>query len=163
MTRAEELAHELETAIEAIDTELQEIPSERWISAVSGPEGWPVGHVAHHIGEGYLQSLDWISRALSDGKPVELVPEVDIPKINEANARCLEEHSDAPRAQTMTFMRSSARRLVEQVRALTDEQLDNPMMIVMGEPRPGSQVALPMALRHANTHMQSIRGATLSG
>ena len=163
MTRAEELAHELETAIDAIDTELREISDERWTSAVSGPEGWPVGHVAHHIGEGYLQSLDWITRALNDGKPVELVPAVDIPAINESNARCLQQHSGEPREQTMAFMRDSAQRLVEQVRALTDEQLDSPMMIVMGEPRPGRQVALPMALRHANTHMASIRGATIAG
>jgi hypothetical protein len=34
------------------------------------------------------------------------------------------------------------------------------MMIVLGDARPGRQVALPMALRHANTHMDSIRGAS---
>jgi hypothetical protein len=57
-------------------------------------------------------------------------------------------------------MRDSARRLVERVRALDDSQLDSPMMVVMGEARLGSQVALPMALRHAQNHLESIRGAS---
>jgi hypothetical protein len=163
MTRAEELAAELERATGDIHAELGEIPDERWHKAITGPEGWPVGHAAHHIGEGYLLSLSWIERATADGQPVVLDPTVDIPAINATNARCLEEHGNEPRPVTMDFLRASARTLIDRVARLTDEQLDEPMMIVMGEERTGSLVALPMALRHANNHLQSIRDASVPG
>ena len=161
MTRADDLAAELQAAIDAIHAELDAIPDDRWTTAVTGPEGWPVGHTAHHIGEGYLQSLRWIEQALVDGKPLVLDPAVGVPAINAANARCLEEHGNEARAQTMAFMRANATRLVSRVRTLSDAQLDGPMMQLKGEPqaRPGSMVAVPMALRHANNHLESIRGA----
>ena len=160
MTRSEELAGELQAAIDAIHTELAAIADDRWTNAITGPEGWPVGHTAHHIGEGYLQSLRWIDQALGEARPVVLDPAVGLPAINLANARCLEEHGHQARAETMRFMSANAQRLIDRVRTLTDAQLDEPMMILMGQARPGSMVAVPMALRHANNHMDSIRGAT---
>ncbi len=159
MNRAQELAAELERALGDIHAELEAIPDQRWYNAVTGPEGWRVGHTAHHIGEGYLVSLKWIDQSIAQGRPVTLDPQVDIPAQNEANARCLQEHGNEQRATTMAFLRGSARKLIDRVAQLTDEQLDAPMMIVMGEERTGGQLALPMALRHANNHLQSIREA----
>jgi hypothetical protein len=75
--------------------------------------------VAHHIAEGYLQSLGWIERAVTEGKPVELNPAVDIPAINAANAQCVETHSAEPRGETMAFLRTNAWRLVDRVRTLS--------------------------------------------
>jgi hypothetical protein len=163
MTRAEELAAELERATGDIHAELETIPDERWQKAITGPEGWPVGHAAHHIGEGYLLNLSWIDRATADGRPVVLDPAVDIPAMNVTNARCLEEHGNQPRPVTMDFLRASARTLIDRVAQLTDEQLDGPMMVIMGEDRTGSLVALPLPLRHANNHLQSIRDASIRG
>jgi hypothetical protein len=60
----------------------------------------------------------------------------------------------------MALLDNNARQLVERVRVLTDEQLDSPMMIFRGEPGLGSTVALKAALRHANTHLESIRATT---
>jgi hypothetical protein len=159
MNRAQELAAELQRTVDDIHTELDDIPDDSWSQAVTTSEGWPVGHVAHHIGEGYLQSLHWIERATTAGKPVVLNPEVDIPAINRDNARCLEEHGHEERQATMAFVRDSAHQLIERVAALSDEQLDGPMMVILGEERSGSLVALPMALRHANNHLKSIREA----
>ena len=159
MNRAQEIAAELERAIGDIRVELAAIPDERWAGAVTGPEGWRVGHAAHHIGEGYLQSFDWIERSVREGQPVQLDPTVDIPAVNEANARCLREHGGEERADTMAFLDESAQKLIHKVGELSDAQLDGPMMIVFGEARTGSQVALPMALRHATNHLQSIRDA----
>lgn len=159
MTRAEELAAELKRATGEIRTELERIPDDRWMNAITGPEGWRVGHAAHHIAEGYLQSLAWIDQAVRQGAPVELDAAVAIPAVNESNALCLREHGGETRAETLALLDDSARKLVERVEALTDEQLDGPMMVVRGEPRPGSQVALPLALRHATIHLQNIREA----
>lgn len=157
MTEAEQLASELQAAIDGINEELAQISEERWSSTITAAEGWSVGHTAHHIGEGYQQSLSWIEQAGRTGQPVVLDPAVDIPRINVANARCLNEHGAESRAETLTLLRDAGRRLVDRVRSLTDEQVEAPMMIVRGEPRPGRLVALPMALRHANVHLESIR------
>jgi hypothetical protein len=160
MTRADDLAVELQTALEAIHAELETLSDDRWYRAVTGPEAWRVGHTAHHIGEGYLLSVRWIDQAVETGQPVVLDPAVDIPAINASNARCLEEHGDESRADTMSFMHATATQLVDRVRRLSDEQLDQPMMVVRGNTRDGSAVALPLSLRHATIHMDSIRGAT---
>ena len=156
-TRADEVANELQGAIAQINRELSDIPHEHW-STLTAAEGWTVGHCAHHIAEGYSQSRRWIDTAVESGQPVLLDGEVT--RINEANARCLELHGDEARAATLALLDDNARRLVERVRVLTDEQLDSPMMIFRGEPRLGSVVALNGALRHANTHMESIRATT---
>lgn len=159
MNRAQEIAAELERAIGEIRNEIAAIPDDRWAGAVTGPEGWRVGHAAHHIGEGYLQSLNWIEQSVRENRPVQLDPAVAIPAVNEANARCLQEHGGEERADTMAFLDASAQKLIRRVGELSDAQLDGPMMIVMGEARTGNQVALPMALRHATNHLQNIRDA----
>jgi hypothetical protein len=156
-TRADEIADELQGAVAQINRELSVIPREQW-SSVTAAEGWTVGHCAHNIAEGYGQSLRWIDAAVERGQPIVLDDEVT--RVNEANARCLELHGDEPQAETMALLENNARRLVERVRVLTDEQLDSPMMIFRGEPRLGSTVALNGALRHANTHLESIRATT---
>ena len=158
-TRANQIADELERAVAQINQELSDIPQDHW-STVTAAEGWTVGHCAHHVAEGYGQSLRWIEAAVESGQPVALDSEVT--RISEANARCLEVHGDEARAETLVILDDNARRLVERVRVLTDEQLDSPMMVFRGEPRPGSVVALNGALRHANSHLESIR-ATSAG
>ena len=156
-TRANQIADELERAVAQINQELSDIPHEHW-SNVTAAEGWTVGHCAHHIAEGYGQSLRWIDAAVESGQPVAL--DGEITRINEANARCLDLHGDEARAETLVLLDGNARRLVERVRVLTDEQLDSPMMVFRGEPRLGSAVALNGALRHANTHLESIRATS---
>lgn len=70
MNRAQEIAAELERAIGEIRNEIAAIPDDRWAGAVTGPEGWRVGHAAHHIGEGYLQSLNWIEQSVRENRPL---------------------------------------------------------------------------------------------
>lgn len=158
MTEAEELAAELERAIAAINQELAAISDERWSSTITEAEGWTVGHTAHHIAEGYGQSLAWISAAATSGQPV-VVDAGSIGRVHAANARCLEDHGVESQAETLALLHERAGRLVERVRTLSDAQLNAPMMIVMGEARQGRMVVLPMALRHANMHLTSIRTA----
>jgi hypothetical protein len=160
MTQAEELAAELGRAIAQVNQELSTISDDQWSGAVTAAEGWTVGHTAHHIGEGYGQSLAWIEEAAQSGQPVVLDAEVGLPRIHAANARCLEQHGAESRAETLAMLDERGHRLVERVRALTDAQLEAPMMIVMGEERPGRLVALTGALRHANSHLANIRSAT---
>ena len=56
-------------------------------------------------------------------------------------------------------MRDSASELTKLVWSLSEQRLSAPMMIVVGEVRDGRTVALPLALRHPNTHLASIRAA----
>jgi hypothetical protein len=159
MSEADQLAHELEAAIEQINSEVARIDPEAWASVSTAAEGWSVGHTAHHIAEGYTQSRTWIAEAMRSGEPVVLDPAVAIPRVNAENAKCLETHNDESRTDTLAFMQRAGAELVDTVRTLSAAQLDDTLMVVMGEPRQGRLVALPMALRHANTHLTSIRAA----
>src|SRR5215472_16841398 len=116
-TRAKQIADELERAVVQINQELSDIPHEHW-SSVTAAEVWTVGHCAHHIAEGYGQSLRWIDAAVESGQPIVLDNEVT--RVNEANARCLELHGDEAQAETMALLENNARQLVERVRVLTD-------------------------------------------
>ncbi len=158
-TRGEQLASELEAAVEDIARELEAIPDELWSQARTTSEHWTVGQTAHHIAEGFLLSDDWIQRSVESGAPVTLDPAVDLPARDALNARCLVEHASETRTDTLRLLRANARRLGDTVRSLGDEQLDSPMLRFGDRERTGSQVAVPLALRHAHQHLESIRGA----
>jgi hypothetical protein len=68
------------------------------------------------------------------GDPVVLDPAVAIPRVNAENAKCLEEHNDESRADTLAFMDRAGRALVDTVRTLSAAHLDATLMVVMGEP-----------------------------
>jgi Mycothiol maleylpyruvate isomerase N-terminal domain len=159
MSEAEQLADELKAELGRVNDELAAIPESRWSTSVTQAEGWTVGHTAHHIAEGYALNRSWVERASSGGRPVVLDPAVDIPAVNEANARCLKEHGNEPRADTLHILRENAHQLVDTVRSLRDDQLEAPMMVIAGANRTGREVALGLSLFHANRHLESIRSA----
>jgi hypothetical protein len=74
MTNAEELAGELEAATDTIHTEVAAIADDCWSNAITGPLGWLIGHTAHHIDEGYLQSPSRIEQAVVDARLIVLDP-----------------------------------------------------------------------------------------
>ncbi|MBV9544183.1 MAG: DinB family protein [Chloroflexi bacterium] len=159
MAEAEQLAEQLEAELARVNDELAAIAEPRWSNSVTQSEGWSVGHTAHHIAEGYALNRTWIEKATSQGHPVVLDPAIDIPAQNEANARCLAEHGDEPREQTLRLLQANAQQLVATVRALSEDRLEAPMMVVAGSTRTGRELALGMPLFHANRHLESIRAA----
>ena len=63
MSEADELANQLQSGLDEINAELSAIPEQSWFSVVTAAEGWTIGHTAHHIAEGYAQSLAWIDES----------------------------------------------------------------------------------------------------
>ena len=159
MAESEQVAQQLQSELTRVNDELAAIAEPRWSESITQSEGWTVGHTAHHIAEGYDLNRRWIERASSAGQPVVLDPAVDVPAINDANARCLEEHGAEARADTLRLLNENAQLLVQRVRTLSDAQLQSPMMIVAGNQRSGREVAFDLALMHANRHLESIRAA----
>jgi DinB superfamily len=158
MTQTDTLTAELRAGLDAINQEIAEIPEARWSTVKTSSEDWSVGHAAHHIAEGYLVSLGWIITATTTGHQVTLDPPVSLPAMNGTNARCLERHGGESRDETLQRLRGNAEQLLEYAELLSDEQLEAPMMTVMGEPRKGRDM-VSLSLRHANGHLANIRAA----
>jgi hypothetical protein len=110
--------------------------------------------LADHLQTG----IDGIDEAIETSQPV-IIDAAAVTLRSTINTHCLEAHGSEPRAATLEMLRDRGRQLVERVRLMTDPQLDAPMMVVMGQPREGRAVAGACALRHARSHLESIRTA----
>lgn len=61
--RAATLADEFHARYVTLDQFLQALTAAEWALPCSG-EGWPVGYVAHHIGQGIVRPRGWIEQVL---------------------------------------------------------------------------------------------------
>ena len=65
-TRATLLAETFRERFATLEELLGSLTDEQWALPCSG-EGWPVGYMAHHIGQGIVRPRGWIVRALAGG------------------------------------------------------------------------------------------------
>jgi len=89
-----------------------------------------------------------VDEAVNTGRPV-VIDDAAITLRNDLNARCEAEHGSESRIVTLEMLRHRGQLLVERVRALSEAQLDAPMMEAMGQAREGRVVAGMGTLRHA--------------
>jgi hypothetical protein len=66
--RAIALADEFLERFATVEGLLRSLTDEQWALPCSG-EGWPVGYVAHHIGQGIVRPRSWIEQALAGDEP----------------------------------------------------------------------------------------------
>lgn len=67
-TRGALLADEFLQRFATIEELLESLTDEQW-TLPSSSEGWPVGYVAHHIGQGIVRPRGWIEQVLVGEEP----------------------------------------------------------------------------------------------
>lgn len=162
MSRAEDLASDLERAYSAFADYSAGLSAEQWRqTAVNHPdlaagqdERRPVGVVAHHLGETLPMFTE---RALALGRGDQLDPMAPA-EIDAANDRHAAVNTAPDQAETVAMIRDNASRAAELIRELNDEQLDRP-----GQGPLSAWTAERMIRRvvigHVDMHEGSIRAA----
>jgi hypothetical protein len=127
------------------------LAQEQW-ALICPNEGWPVGYVAHHIGQGIERPTGWIEQALAGDDPFDFTWDVT----HELNARRRQRLGLPSKDEAFRFLRLSASHFVELVGSLRDAQLD-----VVGFRQAGStrtiEWVVKLVIRHVDEHHASIR------
>ena len=125
-----------------------------WALPVPG-EGWTVGVVLHHIGEGHSHAYHWL-RAMASGEGVAETAE----DIDRGNAEHAVRAEDAGSAETVALLEEKGTRLELMLRELSEEDLARtaPFGPAGGQVLPTGDLA-PVAARHTREHLAHARSA----
>ena len=120
---ASQQARELAESIEAINLELIQLvrgcSEEQWrTDANDEGDNRSVGVIAHHVGHGHLNTLEWLETALSGNEVT-----VTIDDINVENAEHAATYHDVEREETIALLIENGDRLCARVGELTEEEL----------------------------------------
>jgi hypothetical protein len=148
--RADGLANEFSERFATLWELLQSLTTEQWALPCSG-EGWPVGYVAHHIGQGIVRPRGWIEQVLVGEDPFSFDWEVT----HELNRRRSAKLALPPRDDTLRFVHVSAEHFGALVRSLSDEQLDR-IGFAQGEARREAAWVVRLVMRHIDEHRAGI-------
>ncbi|OLE77531.1 MAG: hypothetical protein AUG02_01710 [Chloroflexi bacterium 13_1_20CM_2_70_9] len=155
--RAAALADEFQERFATLDRLLQPLTTAQWALPCSG-EGWPVGYVAHHIGQGIVRPRGWIEQVLVGEEPFAFDWEVT----HELNRRRSARLGLPPRDETLRFLKVTAEHFGALVRSLSDEQLDR-IGFAQRDARRDVAWVVKLVMRHIDEHRAGILGAIAGG
>jgi hypothetical protein len=151
--RAIALADEFLERFATVEGLLRSLTDEHWALPCSG-EGWPVGYVAHHIGQGIVRPRSWIEQALVGKEPFAFDWEVT----HALNRRRSAQLGLPPRDDTLRFVKVTAEHFSVLVRSLSDEQLDR-VGFAQGPAQRDVAWIVKLVMRHMDEHRAGILGA----
>lgn len=155
--RAPELADEFLERFRTLYALLRSLNDEQWALPCSG-EGWPVGYVAHHIGQGIVRPRGWIEQVLVGEEAFAFDWEVT----HELNRRRSGRLRLPARSDTLRFLEVTAEHFGALVRSLSDEQLDM-IGFAQGNARRDVAWIVKLVMRHIDEHRAGILGAIAGG
>jgi hypothetical protein len=155
--RAAALAGEFQERFSSLDGLLESLSPEQWALPCRG-EGWPVGYVAHHIGQGIVRPRGWIEQVLVGEEPFTFDWEVT----HELNRRRSYRLGLPPRDDTLRFLTVTAEHFTALVRSLSDEQLDQ-IGFAQGSARRDVAWVVKLVMRHIDEHRAGILTAIANG
>jgi hypothetical protein len=153
-----ERAATLADAFEAVSQEAIEFArgcsDTQWSVPVPG-EDWTVGIVLHHIAEGMLNGSAWLS-SMCRGEAVTST----VQTIDEANVDHAARAADIGRDETLALLITNSALVAEQLRGLSDEQLD---MVAPFGPAGGrelpAQAMAEASVGHVRGHLEHAQAA----
>jgi len=155
--RAAALSDEFLARFATLDDLLRSLSAEQWALPCSG-EGWPVGYVAHHIGQGIVRPRGWIEQVLVGEEP--FVFDWDV--THELNRRRSAQLGLPPRDDTLRFLKVTAEHFAALVRSLSEEQLER-IGFAQRDARRDVAWVVRLVMRHIDEHRAGIVGALAGG
>jgi hypothetical protein len=155
--RAAALADEFQERFATLDQLLQSLTVAEWALPCRG-EGWPVGYVAHHIGQGIVRPRGWIEQVLVGEEPFAFDWEVTHELSRRRSARL----GLPPRDDTLRFLKVTAEHFDAVVRSLSEEQLGR-IAFAQRDARRDIAWVVKLVMRHIDEHRAGILGAIAGG
>jgi len=150
--RSEALAVKFEQANNDVISMVEQASDDQW-KAVCEEEGWSVGVVAHHVGEGY-PLITRLIKALGSGTEV---PSWTIAEIDESNRDHAANFANVTREETLRELRSGGSAAASVVRSLRDNQLDRRAEVLGGALVSAEQVIENSLIGSTVSHLESIK------
>ena len=156
---ASEQARELAESIEAINLELIQLvrgcSEEQWRTDCNDEgDNRTVAVIAHHVGHGHLNSLEWLETALA-GREIAIT----LDDIDAENAEHAATYHDVAREETIQSLVENADRLCARIGELSDEELSR-TAFHRGAGRDMTVAAFAqLGQRHVAGHLATIRTA----
>ena len=151
--RAQNLAHQLEQANQALIATIEGLSDAQWKATTPG-DGRSVGVVAHHVASSH-KAVAGLVGAIAHGQKV---PTITMEMIHEGNAAHAAQFANATRAETLALLRQNGAAAVASVRGLGDTELERTVTFPMGT-MTAAQVVERVLIGHANDHHGTIRKA----
>ena len=155
--RAEALASRIEQGASELAAFAEELSDQDWNTPISKTDQRTVGIIVHHVANVYPLEVQ-AARIIGSGKPLI---DVTLDSIKEMNAKHANEHSQITKPDALALLLRTSRAAAQEVRAFTDEQLDQaaPFGLSFGAPVTAQFVIEDHALRHSWHHLAGIRKA----
>jgi DinB superfamily len=130
MSEQEAIAARVETANAAVIESVRETPTIGWRHPVSEGDRRTAATLAHHIGAGYDNALDWGLSIRSARRMVDITPE----SIAAQNAEHALRFPLPDPQEVIDYLAASCDELATLIRSIADLELDQPSTnVVMGE------------------------------
>jgi hypothetical protein len=154
--RAETLAQEFEQANREMISAVEGLSESQW-QVLCTAEDWPVGLVAHHVGDDHAL-LSSAIQAVAIGLPM---PSVTPELVDQMNSRHARKYAGCTMDETLQLLRKNGAGAAAILRLLTDEQLDKPAPHPFrgGEAWGSEDLVRDVMIVHIQNHLQSIRQA----
>jgi DinB superfamily len=154
--RTEALAKRITQGAESLAAFAEKLSDEEWSSIVP-PDGRRVGVIIHHVASVYPIEIQLAQQIASGNAIIGVTRDA----IDEMNAKHAHDYAAVGKHETLELLRRNSRAAAEQVRALTDEQLDCAVPVSLNADAPLTAQFLieDHALRHSWHHLAKIKSA----
>ena len=159
--RSAQLSHALEEKFSGFLAMIGPLSDTQWAWPCPR-EGWPIGYVAHHIGQGILRPSGWITQALAGDDPFNFEWDVT----HALNARRSQRLGLPPKGETIRYISVATSNFCDLIGSLSDAQLDliafTQTSQKYGAVRKSVEWVASLVMRHVDEHHQSISEALAS-
>jgi len=159
--RAAQLRHALEEKFSGFLATIGPLSDTQWAWPCPR-EGWPIGYVAHHIGQGIVRPSGWITQALAGDDPFNFEWDVT----HALNARRSQRLGLPAKGETIRYIRVATSNFCDLIGSLSDAQLDiiafTQTSQKHGAVRKSVEWVAALVIRHVDEHHPSIIEALAS-
>ena len=151
--KAETLAKQFEAKVQEATKLLEKLSDADW-KKITSAEKWPVCVVAHHI----AMSHEGIGNLVKSAASGQHKPSIGMSDIDQMNAKHAKDFATVGKAETLALHKKNAAAAAAIVRGLTDAQLDNKGVVLVGmPPMSAGDLAGGLLCGHVDEHLNSIR------
>ena len=152
--RSEALAKRIEQGAAELAAYAEGLDEKQWATVVK-PDGRTVGVLVHHVASMYPIEMQLVLE-VGAGKAVENVT-WDV--VAEINAKHAKDYAPVSKREALEALRRNSKAAADQVRAMTDQQLDTavPFSLNAGAPMTAQFVIEDHPLRHPWHHLARIK------
>jgi hypothetical protein len=156
--RADEIADQFEQANSELLGTVEKLTEED-LQARMDAEGWPIGVGICHLAEHHALLTELLT-SVANGQPLPSWTPKRLEDLDQLNAEIAARNAGRTKEEALSLLRRNGAATAEQLRNLSDEQLDrNALLEAAGEEFSAQDIAQILLIGHIGMHSPSIQRA----